>query len=143
MPILALFLIASLGLVSFFGAPLLLDALKDNSSRFKERTADIEKERLFKLGDTNYSQLDVFVAATMWIILLATSAFAVSGAMGGSPVEKEEVVLRPRTKDPKEIMKYERKLAKIRKAKIKETKRLKAQQEREEKKKPRRPNVDE
>jgi hypothetical protein len=134
LPIVALFLILSLGVVSIFSAPLIIDLLKDNVDDFEERVATIEEKEVFKIGERDYSQLDVAVGVSLWIILVAFSMFLVAANLGSSGVEKEDVLLRPTSDNPRAWAKYERKLAKIRRAKMKEVKKLKEKQEREARK---------
>lgn len=132
-PIIALVLVISLGVISFFAAPMLIDALKENNEEFATRVYEVELEinEEFEVAGTGYSRLDIAIAIFLWIVLLAISGMVVAGALGGDMARKEDATLRPVSKDPKAIQKYDKKLEKIRKQKMKEVRKLKEIQDRE------------
>ncbi len=132
-PILAFVLILSIIVISFLAAPLIVNAGKEQNEDFNQRVleAELEQNEIFELVGNSYSRVDIAAAVFLSIIMLALSAMIVAAALGSDFTRKEEGILPPTTDDPKAILKYEKKRAKIRQQKIKEVKRLKEIQDRE------------
>lgn len=132
-PIIALVLVISISAISFLTAPLIVNAAKDNSDKFNQRVfeTELKQNEVLEFAGNSYSRIDLVVAAFLDIILLGISGMIVAIALGGDFTRKEEGVLPPTTNDPKDILKYEKKRAKIRQQKIKQVKKLKEIQDRE------------
>ncbi len=132
-PIMSFILVLSIVVISFLAAPLIVNEGKKQNEDFNLRVleAELPQNEVLKFAGNSYSRVDFAAGAFMSVILIALSAMVVAAALGGDFTRREESILPPTTDDPKALLKYEKKRAKIRQQKIKEVKRLKEIQDRE------------
>lgn len=133
LPVLAFVLVISIVAISFLTAPIAVNEGKKRNDDFNQRVfeSELEQNEIFEFAGNSYSRIDLAAAAFLAIILLGLSGLTAAAALGGDFSRKEDSALPPTSKDPKEILKYQKKLDKIRRQKIKEVKKLKEKQDRE------------
>lgn len=127
LPILGIVMAVSLGIAAYFVSPIIIELLEDNVAQFNEAAQDIDDDML------HYA-----FTAFLWFSTFST-LMALVAVVAARPtvVEQEQRTLHPRLDQltSREARKYENKIQKQRQKKIETLKRMKAQQEREERRK--------
>ncbi|PJF45008.1 MAG: hypothetical protein CUN55_01130 [Phototrophicales bacterium] len=129
-PLMGLLLAASLAVISYFAAPLLIDQLKANFTSFDE--AIIEEDEALEGQSSNEDTITYVTAAFIWFTSFSLLMVLVSAVVGrDSVIEAERKTVHPRQDkmSPREAKKYYAKISKQRRQKIAALKKLKAKEE--------------
>lgn len=143
LPVMGLVIAVCCGVIAYFSAPMIIDALIDNFDNFQVDELDDTQIIITSSDSGNVrhlqrTQAELATAATVGIILFSILMTFVSMVGGRAGLKERQETLappKPGQGSDKDWEKYERKLAKQRREKIEALKRIKAKKEAEERRK--------
>ena len=120
LPIMGLLIALCVGVIAYFGAPLLVDVVKDQ--------VDLETRRRM-VEDEQY--LTIAFGVIIWLVSFSLLMVVVSAAFVEDPDNEERLLRPPPGSSPKELKRYYKLLEKQEKKRIKQAEHLKRRQDKE------------
>jgi hypothetical protein len=102
-PVLGLMLAVLLGIVSYFAAPVLLDAAADQFPSFARQLDDWPVEKPYAFLPDNLP--DYVAGAALWLVLMAVGMFVASAVVGRDPEREGWQNLGPPPANKKQVAK--------------------------------------